>query len=551
MSAFETLSGAFGFRGVFRDDADARAVYSESAGVARIMPRAVAVPADAEDVVALVRWAAAERVPLVPRGSGSSMANGAVGDGVIVDLGRLSTVGAPTAGRRRLVAEAAVIRDALQEVAATQRLSFPVDPSSGGFATIGGMVATHAAGARTVRYGQLRDWIAGVECVFADGSRAWVRRGEPVPPVPALKRFMEQVAPQVRAAEPSLLRHDGVRKESSGYALAAFARSADLLDVIIGSEGSLAIITAVEVRLTPEAAATASLLAGFADLTAAAATAVQLAALGASAVELLDRSFLEIAASGLRPLPLVLPPGLEAVLIIEAEAPDEDTAEKAIGHLRECAVVGGAVHTEAAMSAEDEAKLWQLRHAASPILNELAPRLQSLQLVEDGCVPPEHFAEYVRSVRVALDRARFNGVIFGHAGDAHAHVNALVDTSAPDWRARCEQLLDEVTGIVTRLGGTFAGEHGDGRLRTPLMARVWAPEAMALFAATKSAFDPDGILNPGVKVPLPGAQSLGEIKYDAALTPLPVAARRALDLVVREKGWARHRLDLLEMKAQG
>ena len=535
-----------GFRGVFRADALACAVYSEAAGVARIMPRAVAVPEDADDLATLVRWASVVQVPLVPRGSGSSMANGAVGDGVIVDLGLFSTLGAPVAGRRRLVAGAGVIRDQLQRAAATQHLSFPVDPSSSAFATIGGMCATHAAGARTVRYGQLRDWIAGVECVFADGSRAWVRRGEPLPPVPALQRFAAQVAPQVLATDVSLLTRKGVRKESSGYALGAFARSADVLDVIIGSEGTLAIITAVEVRLTPAAEATASLIAGFTDLAAAATTAVQLAALGASAVELLDRSFLEIAASGDRVLPILLPPGLEAVLIVEAEAQAEETAHKLVGHFRECAAAGGAVHLETALTTEAEVKLWQLRHAASPILNELAPRLQSLQLIEDGCVPPERFAEYVQAVRAALDRVRFKGVIFGHAGDAHAHVNALVDTSEPDWRARCEALLDEVTGIVARLGGTLAGEHGDGRLRTPLMARVWAPEAMALFAATKAAFDPDGILNPGVKVPLPGTVPLGSIKYDPELAPLPAEAREALDLVVREKGWARHRLDLLQ-----
>ena len=535
----------FGFRGVFRDDAEARAVYSEAAGVARIMPLAVAVPVDVDDVASLVRWAAARRVPLIPRGSGSSVANGAVGSGVIVDLGRLAELGTLVAGRRRLVAGAAVIRQALQDAAGSQQLSFPVDPSSSTFATIGGMVATHAAGARTVHYGQLRDWIAGVECVFADGTRAWVRRGEPLLPVPALRRFVDDVAPKVMATDPSLLRHSGVRKESSGYALGAFARTSDVVDVIIGSEGTLAIITAVEVRLTPRAGATATLLAGFADLAAAAATAIQLAALGASAVELLDQSFLEIAASGSLPLPIVLPPGLEAVLIVEAEASDDDAAQRAVGHLRECAVVGGAVHIATAMSTEEDARLWQLRHAASPILNELAPRLQSLQLVEDGCVPPEHFAEYVRAARTALERARFKGVIFGHAGDAHAHVNALVDTSEPDWRSRCEQLLDEVTAVVTRLGGTLAGEHGDGRLRTPLMARTWSPEAMALFAATKTAFDPEGIFNPGVKVPLAGVSELGDMKYDPALAPLPEAARAALDLVVREKGWARHRLDLL------
>jgi hypothetical protein len=168
-----------------------------------------------------------------------------------------------------------------------------------------------------------------------------------------------------------------------------------------------------------------------------------------------------------------------------------------------------------------------------------------MQLVEDGCVPSARFPEYVRGVRAALARAGFQGVIFGHAGDAHAHVNALVDVTAPDWRARCEQLLDEVTSLVARLGGTLAGEHGDGRLRTPLMARHWPAEALALFAAVKTAFDPLGILNPGVKVAAPGAVPLGDIKYDPALAPLPAAAREALDLVVRERGWARHRLTLL------
>ncbi len=532
-----------GFRGVFRDDPVARAVYSEAAGVARVLPRAVAVPEDADDVVTLVRWAGATRMPLIPRGSGSSMANGAVGDGVIVDLCRLADLETPHPGRARLTAGAAVVRDRVDAAAHAIGMGFPVDPSSGAFATIGGMVATHAAGSRTVKHGPLRDWIAGVECVFADGTRAWVRRGAAMPSVPALERFVATVAPRVLAAPATARARTGVRKDSSGYALEAFARSGEPLDLLIGSEGTLAIITAVEVRLAPSPTATASLLAGFADLETAAAAAVRLSAEAVSAVELLDRSFLDIAASGGRTLPL--PPGLDAVLIVEAESHSEATARERITSLRDLCAAGGAVHVETALTTEDEVRLWQLRHAASPILNELAPRLQSLQLVEDGCVPPLHFAEYVRGVRSALARAGFQGVIFGHAGDAHAHVNALVDTQEPDWRERCTQLLDEVTALVARLGGTLAGEHGDGRLRTPLLARTWPIEALALFAATKEAFDPSGILNPGVKVAAPDAMPLGAIKYDPALAPLPVEARSALDLVVREKAWARHRLSLL------
>jgi hypothetical protein len=140
-------------------------------------------------------------------------------------------------------------------------------------------------------------------------------------------------------------------------------------------------------------------------------------------------------------------------------------------------------------------------------------------------------------------------VIFGHAGDAHAHVNALVDLEDPMWRTRCERLLDEVTTLVAALGGTLAGEHGDGRLRTPLLARVWPAASLALFAAVKHAFDPEGLLNPGVKVPRPGDVPLGDLKVDPTLAPLPPAARAALDRVTRERRWDLHRLDLLPAEA--
>jgi hypothetical protein len=169
-----------------------------------------------------------------------------------------------------------------------------------------------------------------------------------------------------------------------------------------------------------------------------------------------------------------------------------------------------------------------------------------MQLVEDGCVPLPRLAEYVLGVRAALAASGFDGVIFGHAGDGHAHVNALVDVTRPDWRARAERLLTDVTALVARLGGTLAGEHGDGRLRAPLLPMVWHADAIELFAATKRAFDPAGTLNPGVKVAGGGARALEEVKYDAELPPLPPAAREALDLVVRERAWGRSRLALLD-----
>lgn len=542
-----TLAAPPGFRGTFRTDAEACAVYSEAAGIERIIPTAVAVPVDADDVVTLVRWAAERRIPLTARGAGSSMANGAIGHGVIVDLYRLDAFGRIDPSTNRVIVGPAVPRNRVEREALKDALIFPVDPSSGAFATIGGMCATNAAGARSVKYGAMRKWVTGLDCVFASGARAWVRRGEEPPDdIGPVGRFLYDVGPTLRALDPATLRHAGVRKESSGYGLADWLDSGDLVDVLIGSEGTLAIIVGVELQLAPMPAGTAGLLAGFPDLEGAAAAAVQLAERGASAVELLDRSFLEIAASAGDPLPIALPSGLEAVLIIEVEGASEVDA---VARLREMAgwcEAGGATFVEEARDPHEETRLWQLRHAASPILNRLAPRVQSMQFIEDGCVPPARFAEYVHGVRRALDEARVRGVIFGHAGDGHAHVNPLIDVQEPGWRARIDQLITDVTVLVASLGGTMAGEHGDGRLRAALADAVWSHAAREAFAATKTAFDPLGILNPGVIVAPVGAPPVTHIKYDPALPPLPAAARAALDEIVRTKGWGKFRLDLLE-----
>jgi FAD/FMN-containing dehydrogenase len=163
------------FRGVFRDDAGARAVYSEAAGIAQIIPRAVAVPTNAEDVVTLVEWAAETNFPLIPRGSGSSMAGGAIGDGIVVDLSRLNAIETPLPGATVIRCGPGALRNAVDAAARAIGQSFPVDPSSGAYCTVGGMASTNSAGAHTLRYGAMRRWIEAMDCVFADGSRAEIR----------------------------------------------------------------------------------------------------------------------------------------------------------------------------------------------------------------------------------------------------------------------------------------------------------------------------------------------------------------------------------------
>jgi FAD/FMN-containing dehydrogenase len=401
------------------------------------------------------------------------------------------------------------------------------------------MVATNAAGARSLRFGATRGWVEAMEVVLADGTQTQLRRGTAPPASLALRNLTNEVLP--RWSGQAGLRHD-VRKESSGYAIAGAAESGDLVDVLAGSEGTLGLFSALELRLAPVAPFTGSALAVFRSLDYATEAAGTAALLGASACELLDRTFLDLARSA---SPIRIDQGCEAVLLIEAEGDSSGGAAAVIGAIADACRRAGATDVELALAPETERALWSRRHAARPMLARLDPALRSMQFIEDACVPLESLPSYVRGVRAALEARQIRGVIFGHAGDANVHVNPLIDVSRRGWRDDISGVLDDVTALVTSLGGTLAGEHGDGRLRTPLMHRVWSEDAMRCFAEVKQALDPRGILNPGVKVPAAAEPPLGDIKYDPELPPLPGEARAALDRVERDRAYATFRLDLL------
>ena len=533
-----------GFRGVFRTDDDARCAYAEAAGIGQSLPAAVAVPDDVDDLSTLVRWARDRRIALIPRGSGSSMPNGAVGDGVIVDVSRWRSVSAVDVENRSIGVGPGVLRREVDDSARRHGLRFPVDPSSGTFCTIGGMAATNAAGPHSMHFGSMRPSVRALECVFDDGSHAEIRRGAPWPRgIPAIDRFAS-IATRLSAAErmmPSI--HPGVRKDSSGYGLARFAETGDLVDLLVGSEGTLALFTRIEVSLIPVAGATSSVLGAFSTLDDAVAAAVRARNAGAVACELLDRTFLDVVAAGggTRDVPA----GAEAALLAEVEGEDARVAAAAANEVGRSFGECGAISVRIALDEPTETELWELRHAASPILARLDPSLRSMQFIEDCAVPAEALPDYVRGVRRILAENDTRGVIFGHAGDSHVHVNPLVDVGRDGWRQCVERILDAVTQLAASLGGTLTGEHGDGRLRTPLMSRVWTDVAQSRFAEVKEAFDPIGILNPGVKVGLPLQLPLGAIKYDPGLPPLTTRARSVLDRVERERAYSRSRLDLL------
>jgi FAD/FMN-containing dehydrogenase len=509
-----------------------RAAYSEGAGIYRVMPAAVAVPGNVEELQQLVRWAGETATPLVPRGAGSGMAGGNVGRGVIVDLSDRFRRTVPDWTHRTLWAGASVTWAELTAAARSFGLRLAPDPSSGAFATSGGMAATNAAGARSVRHGSVRRWIEAIEIVAADGEARRVTRG-----AGSGERFRLS-ADQRQLVES---RFPKTRKNSAGYALDQFADSGDELDLLIGSEGTLAFVTAVQWRLEPIPTDVAGAALGFGDLQQLAEAVPYIVALNPSAVELLDRTLLEfVRDAGATP---DLPEGLEGLLLVEFERETQAAARGVVGD----AVRGLRASTAHVATAVDRAgleALWAARRLASPARARLPERRRSLQVIEDGCVPLERLAQYVAGIRAAAARRSIPVAIFGHAGDGHVHANALPDVTVSGWRDALAALYEDAAELLLQLQGTPSGEHGAGRLRAGLLERFYGPEVMALFREVKRAYDPGSLLNPGVIIPSADWAPLADLKVGQEAATIPDDVARRLREIERTAGWATPKRDL-------
>lgn len=207
------------------------------------------------------------------------------------------------------------------------------------------------------------------------------------------------------------------------------------------------------------------------------------------------------------------------------------------------AVSAWTAEVDTALTPEESEALWRVRHAASPILARLPDTQRSLQVIEDGVVPPSRLADYIRLVRRVTAAQGCGAVLFGHAGDGNLHVNLLVDTTRAGWEAEVAAVLREVSAGVVALGGTLSGEHGDGRLRAGALESVFGAELVELFRDIKAAFDPAGVLNPGIKLAAV-APPVSRLKVGTGAVDIPADIAEGLRAIERGGGYARPRLEL-------
>ena len=440
-------------------------------------------------------------MPLIPRGAGTGMPGGNTGPHIVVEIGgpAFSRVGAlpdGPGGTGRI--RAGVGATGLEADRAARECAgfLPFLPSSGRWCSVGGMVASNAAGARSFRYDAVHAWVEALEGYFAWGEpfRA-APDGRRLEPFDRLHASLTASLPD--GERPLARRWPQVRKNASGYALDRFLPSARPADLLVGSEGTLAVLTAAEFRfaaLPAERGIAVRRVSSAGELEEAACTARDA---GAMSCEFLGRRFLKLAAPQLDIRLRDLAEGAFALVILEAAGSHGEVSAQ-LDALTRGAGPGGRSVLVTRDAAEAD-RLWEIRHAASPtIAREAGAGRYSTQFIEDAVVPPGQLARYLGELERILEEARLDAVVFGHAGDANVHVNPLVPIRDADWRARVREAFAAVTELVAALGGTLSGEHGDGRLRAPALPRIWSPGWIRAFAEVKETLDARGILNPGV-----------------------------------------------------
>ena len=459
------------------------AVYSYDGTLTRARPEGVLLARSVEDVRRAVVWCAANKVPFVARGAGTNLSGGCVPlkGGLVISLARMNRILSVDAAGRAACVEPGVINLALQREAEKVGLFYAPDPASYRVSTIGGNAAENAGGPRCLKYGVTTNHVLAVEAVMPDGVVA---------------RFSHE---------------DG---------------GPEMTSLLVGSEGTLGVLTKIWVKLTPIAAETRTILAGFASIDAAVecVSAIIAAGILPKCLEAMDRPTVESVEVG-RDLGYPKDP---AILLIELDGDRHSCDRDAEGVERLCRQAGAA-SVRAAVDPVERERLWEGRRGAYAALARLAPNV----LVEDGVVPRDQLPEVVRRIQIIAAKHRVKAYLIFHAGDGNIHPNIIYDERDAQWTARVMAAGHEMLQACVELGGSLSGEHGIGLDKRDAMSYLFTPETLSLFRRVKHALDPGDIANPDKILPLAGQSRTDRVFLKPPSPPLSEHARLLVEKVTQ------------------
>jgi glycolate oxidase len=449
------LRALLGDDGVLDSEAARFTYEADALTLERRIPDVVVLPRSTDQVAALVRWAHARGVPVTPRGAGTGLAGGATAEhgGIVLSLNRMDRVLSVDPERMVAWVQPGLVNLALSQQVAPHGLYYAPDPASQQVSTVGGNVATNAGGPHCLKYGVTLNHVLGVTAVL----------------------------------------HDGLVVTLGGDALDA--PDFDLASAVVGSEGTLAVVTEIAVRLLPKPEAVKTLLFDFATIEEACRTVSAVIAGGIvpAAMEIMDQHTTALVEDWLH---LGLPLDAGAVLLIEVDGPAVNL-DPQVEEIDRQARAHGARHTRVARDDAERAALWRGRKSAFGAYGRTASGFY----IMDGVVPRTRLAEALSIVyALAAERGLEAGNVF-HAGDGNLHPHVLFDAADDAARARALDASHEILRMCIRMGGTISGEHGVGIEKRPMMLELFEADDLAVMERFRSAFDPDGRLNPGKILP--------------------------------------------------
>nr|WTB31326.1 FAD-binding protein [Streptomyces sp. NBC_00830] len=527
-----------------------RHLFSRDASMYSITPVGVVFPRHTDDVAAAVKAAAEHGVPLIPRGAATSLAGQTVGPGLVMDLSRhMNRIIEIDPDKRTALVEAGVVQDQLNRAAAPLGLMFGPDTSTSNRATIGGMIGNNSAGSGSVRYGMTIDHVRELDVVLADGSQTrlgpldeteWMRRAG----LPTLEGEIHRSLPDIVRANSTAIA-DGFPKfwrRAGGYRLDRIAQEErpDLAKFVVGSEGTLVVVTRALVDLVPKPRRTVIAVGHFTSTATAIAATEDAMACEPAAVELMDRTILDLSRKKIEyaPLSRILVGDPGALLFVTFSGDDEPALLAQLEHLTTLwGDHGHGYHTLRAVTPQQQGALMKVRKASLGLLMAASEGTKRpLAFVEDTAVDPVHLPEYTRRFGEVLDRHGLNAGFYGHCSVGCLHIRPFVDLSDPAEVTKMRMVAEEIKDLVSEYGGANSSEHGDGLARSEFNRELFGDELYEAMRQVKHLFDPDNRMNPGKIV---DAQPMTDNLRDAALPPAePFRTRLDFEVVGGMRGAA-------------
>src|SRR5690349_1149781 len=520
-------------RGEVLFDAFSRTRYATDASIYQIEPLGVVVPRSREDAAAAIAIAREEGVPVLPRGGGTSQCGQTVARALVIDCSKhLDRVIAVDVEGRRARVEPGVVLDRLNRLLRKDRLFFPVDPSTASRATIGGMTANNSCGSRSLRYGNMVHNVRGVDALLADGTKAWFgevpgnfdddtmpgRYRELVTQMRALHR---READEIEQRFPKVLRRVG------GYNIDSISDSGhNMARLLVGSEGTLAFFNEIELERRPIPAHRVLGICHFPSFYGAMAATRRIVELGPSAVELVDRTMIDLS----RDIPMFravvdrFVQGQPAALLL-TEFSGDDPAEnlrrlKALGELMGDLGYPGAV-VEAIDPAFQQA-VWEIRAQGLNIMMSMKGDGKPVSFLEDCAVRLEDLADYTDRLTRIFEKHGTYGTWYAHASVGCLHVRPVLNLKQELEVKKMRAIAEEAFAMVREYKGSHSGEHGDGLVRSEFHEAMFGGRIVRAFEEIKDSFDPKGLFNPGKIVRAPKMDDRSLFRFKPDYHPLPI-----------------------------